>query len=80
MLVIGDHIIETPNVIRSRAQEAFSYRTLLIEYLKSGAKWYSAPGGQCYWTPYLMSIWTSPLHATMSQPSMQPMSCDWVGI
>ena len=43
MLVIGDHIIETPNVIRSRAQEAFSYRAMLIDYLKSGAKWYSAP-------------------------------------
>ena len=43
MLVIGDHIIETPNVIRSRAQETFSYRTLLIDYMKSGAKWYSAP-------------------------------------
>ena len=43
LLVIGDQIIETPNVIRSRAQETFSYRTLLIDYLKSGAKWYSAP-------------------------------------
>ena len=43
LLVIGDHIIETPNVIRSRAQEAFSYRTLLLDYMKSGAKWYSAP-------------------------------------
>ncbi len=43
MLVIGDQIIETPNVIRSRAQETFSYRTLLMEYMKSGAKWYSAP-------------------------------------
>ena len=43
VLVIGDHIIETPNVIRSRAQETFSYRSLLIDYLKSGAKWYSAP-------------------------------------
>ena len=42
-LVIGDHIIETPNVIRSRAQETFSYRPLLVDYLKSGAKWYSAP-------------------------------------
>jgi N-dimethylarginine dimethylaminohydrolase len=42
-LVIGDHIIETPNVIRSRAHEIFSYRTLLIDYMKSGAKWYSAP-------------------------------------
>jgi N-dimethylarginine dimethylaminohydrolase len=43
MLVIGDHIIETPNVMRSRAQETFSYRTMLVDYLKSGAKWYSAP-------------------------------------
>ena len=43
MLVIGDHIIETPNVIRSRSQESFSYRTMMVDYLKSGAKWYSAP-------------------------------------
>ena len=43
MLVIGDQIIETPNVIRSRAQESFSYRTMMVDYLKSGAKWYSAP-------------------------------------
>lgn len=43
MLVIGDQIIETPNVIRSRSFESFSYRQLLIEYLKSGAKWISAP-------------------------------------
>ena len=41
--MIGDQIIETPNVIRSRAQETFSYRTLLIDYMKSGARWYSAP-------------------------------------
>ena len=43
LLVIGDHIIETPNVIRSRAQETFSYRPLLMDYMRSGAKWYSAP-------------------------------------
>jgi N-dimethylarginine dimethylaminohydrolase len=43
LLVVGDHIIETPNVIRSRSQETSSYRTLLLEYMKSGAKWYSAP-------------------------------------
>jgi N-dimethylarginine dimethylaminohydrolase len=43
LLVIGDHIIETPNVIRSRSQETYSYRTLLMDYFKSGAKWYSAP-------------------------------------
>jgi N-dimethylarginine dimethylaminohydrolase len=43
LLVVGDQIIETPNVIRSRAQETFSYRTLLVDYLKSGARWYGAP-------------------------------------
>lgn len=43
MLVIGDQIIETPNVIRSRAQESFSYRTMMLDYFRSGAKWYSAP-------------------------------------
>ena len=43
MLVIGDHIIETPNVMRSRAQESFSYRNMMVEYFRSGAKWYSAP-------------------------------------
>ena len=43
LLVIGDHIIETPNVIRSRSQETFSYRTMMVDYLRSGAKWFSAP-------------------------------------
>ncbi|MGI9364318.1 MAG: amidinotransferase [Rhizobiaceae bacterium] len=43
MLVIGDRIIETPNVIRSRAQETHSYRSIMLDYMKSGAKWYSAP-------------------------------------
>ncbi len=43
MLVIGDHIIETPNVMRSRAQESFSYRKMMVDYFRSGAKWYSAP-------------------------------------
>jgi N-dimethylarginine dimethylaminohydrolase len=43
MMVVGDQIIETPNVIRSRAQETYSYRTLLLEYMRSGARWYSAP-------------------------------------
>jgi len=43
LLVVGDKIIETPNVIRSRAQETFSYRSMLIDYMRSGAKWISAP-------------------------------------
>jgi len=43
LLVIGDQVIETPNVIRSRSQETFSYRAMMVDYLKSGARWYSAP-------------------------------------
>jgi N-dimethylarginine dimethylaminohydrolase len=43
ILVVADQIIETPNVIRSRALEPFSYRKLLVEYLEAGARWYSAP-------------------------------------
>jgi len=43
LLVVGDQIVEVPSVIRSRAQETFSYRALLVDYLKSGAKWYAAP-------------------------------------
>jgi len=43
MMVVGDQIIETPNVIRSRSQETYSYRTLLMEYMQSGARWISAP-------------------------------------
>jgi glycine amidinotransferase len=43
MLVIGDQIIETPNAIRGRSQETFSYRQILMDYLKAGARWYSAP-------------------------------------
>src|SRR5687767_2638257 len=42
LLVIREQIIEAPNVIRSRFQAAFSYRTLLIDYMKAGAKWLSA--------------------------------------
>lgn len=42
-LVAGDHIIETPNTIRGRLLETYSYRTIMVDYLKAGAKWYSAP-------------------------------------
>ncbi|MEM7774371.1 MAG: inosamine-phosphate amidinotransferase 1 [Pseudomonadota bacterium] len=43
MLVMGDQIIETPCVIRGRSQETYSYRKLLMEYMKDGARWWSAP-------------------------------------
>jgi len=60
LLVIGDQIIETPCVIRSRAQETFSYRDLLTDYLRSGARWYSAP------KPMLLD---SMFHVDLEKPS-----------
>lgn len=43
LLIVGDNIIETPCVWRSRYFEALSYKSLLIEYMLSGAKWIAAP-------------------------------------
>ena len=34
--------------ITVKRPETFSYRTMLVDYLKSGAKWYSAPKLQRY--------------------------------
>lgn len=43
LLSIGNKIIETPNVFRSRYFETVAYKEILIDYLKSGAAWLSAP-------------------------------------
>ncbi len=43
MLVVGDLIIESPCPFRSRQYETLAYRDLLIDYLKQGARWISAP-------------------------------------
>jgi N-dimethylarginine dimethylaminohydrolase len=43
LLAIGDMIIETPNVFRSRYFESFSYKDILLQYMESGAKWLAAP-------------------------------------
>ena len=80
LLVIGDQIIETPNVIRSRAQETFSYRTLLMDYMKSGAKWYSAPKPMLLVRSSRGSTSTSPRPATMNRLLMQQTSCGLAGI
>ncbi|HET6484603.1 MAG TPA: scyllo-inosamine-4-phosphate amidinotransferase [Actinoplanes sp.] len=42
-LTVGDTIIETPMVLRSRFLEGMAYRRLFLEYLDSGARWLSAP-------------------------------------
>jgi scyllo-inosamine-4-phosphate amidinotransferase 1 len=43
LLTIGNTVIEAPMVLRSRFLEPFAYKSLLIEYFSSGARWISAP-------------------------------------
>lgn len=43
LLTIGDMVIETPMVLRSRFLEPFAYKDLLLEYFASGSRWISAP-------------------------------------
>ncbi|KAK2565381.1 Glycine amidinotransferase [Acropora cervicornis] len=43
LLVVGDEIIEAPMAWRSRFFEYCSYRSLIKEYFKQGAKWTTAP-------------------------------------
>lgn len=42
-LVVGDSIIEAPMTLRCRYFEPNAYKHILVEYLKRGAKWISAP-------------------------------------
>ncbi len=46
LLVIGDEIIETPMAWPCRYFENFSYRTILKDYFRRGARWTSAPKPQ----------------------------------
>ena len=43
LLTVGDTVVETPMVLRSRFLEPFAYRRLLLEYFDAGARWISAP-------------------------------------
>lgn len=43
LLTVGETVIETPMVLRSRYFESLAYRDLLLEYFASGANWISAP-------------------------------------
>lgn len=46
LLVIGNEIIETPMAWRSRYFEIHSYRKLIKQYFKQGARWTAAPKPQ----------------------------------
>lgn len=43
LLAIGDMVIESPGVFRSRYFETNTYKDILIDYMKSGSRWISAP-------------------------------------
>jgi scyllo-inosamine-4-phosphate amidinotransferase 1 len=43
LLTIGQTVVETPMVLRSRFLEPFAYKDLFLEYFESGARWISAP-------------------------------------
>lgn len=42
-LTVGDTIIETPGMQRSRYYESFCYEEIYCDYVRRGAKWISAP-------------------------------------
>jgi glycine amidinotransferase len=46
LLVLGDELIEAPMAWRTRYFEIHSYRTLLKEYFRLGARWTAAPKPQ----------------------------------
>jgi glycine amidinotransferase len=43
LLVVGDEIIETAPMVRSRYQETYLYKDLLTEYFNDGARWSAVP-------------------------------------
>lgn len=42
-VVAGDWLIEAPMTLRCRQHEALSFKPLLLEYLRGGARWVAAP-------------------------------------
>lgn len=43
LLTVADQIIEAPCPVRARYFEAFAYREILLDCLKGGSRWFSAP-------------------------------------
>lgn len=42
-ITVGNWIIETPMTLRCRQHETVSFKPLLLEYMRGGARWISAP-------------------------------------
>jgi len=42
-VAVGQTLIEAPMTLRARQQETLSFKTILMDYLRSGSRWISAP-------------------------------------
>src|ERR1700761_1295342 len=42
-LAVGSTVLETPMSLRSRFLETFAYKSIMLDYMRSGANWVSAP-------------------------------------
>lgn len=42
-VVVGDTIIESPMTLRARQFETISFKSILLDYLRSGSRWIAAP-------------------------------------
>lgn len=54
-VVFGETIIESPMTLRARQFETISYKSLLMEYFHSGAKWICAPRPRLLDSAYVIS-------------------------
>ncbi len=63
MLVVGDLIIETPMACRARYYESFSFRQIILDYFKKGAKIISAPKPMLLDDTYINSEDNTPIIA-----------------
>lgn len=68
LTVVGDNIIEAPTAMRSRMFETLAYRSLLVEYLNDGARWFAAP------KPTLRdSVFAASKHSTQVPSNEEPI-------
>jgi glycine amidinotransferase len=75
VLVVGDELIETPPLVRSRYFETLSYRRLLLDYFERGSRWTVAPrprmGDESFDYSYAVANgWT---HAVPATTVAEPM-------
>jgi N-dimethylarginine dimethylaminohydrolase len=66
-VTVGDWFIEAPMTLRCRQYETLSFKTLLLDYLRSGARWVAAPRPRLADDAYCLEG-THPLALTEAEP------------